>query len=93
MKEKDEDKYLKKNDSMQDEDEYNLKEYSAKYNERVSRNINKLMNDQDFINNDYIESGMKRNKSADMNSSQKNNENKKEPTYIQKLLGLNRTDS
>ena len=51
------------------------------------------MNDQDFANNDYIESGMKRNKSADMNSSQKNNENKKEPTYIQKLLGLNRTDS
>ena len=51
LKEKDEDKVFKnkKNDqnSAQDDDDniYKMKEYSAKYNERVSRNINKIMND------------------------------------------------
>ena len=71
-----------------------MKEESAKYNERVSRNINKIMNDQSF-QNDNIEKGsaFKRNKSADVNSSSQKNPDRKEPTYIQKLLGLNRTDS
>ena len=47
-----------------------MKEESAKYNERVSRNINKIMNNQNF-QNDNIEKGSayKRNKSADVNSS------------------------
>lgn len=73
---------------------YTLQEQSKKYAEKVNNTLNDMM--ASSASEQKPSSAYKRTKSADPNTSmhsQTSEAKKKETTYIQKLLGLNRTQS